>query len=495
MLTLFLACTSSAPTLPPGGSRPDIVLVSIDTLRADHLGSHGYGRPTTPFLDELAARGTRFAHARSPSPWTLPTHATMLTGALPLHHGAVEDDQGLGSEWTTLAEVLDQAGYRTGAFVTSFFVGRSYGLDQGMSRFEEFGITTKKRNLEATVDAEEVVAEAMAYLAEAPGQSHFLFLHLYDVHYPYGAPAPWNRHFDRPGTPDDLRYKTYFHYLENPVAAEQMAHQVAQYDEEIAYVDDQLRRFSRALQDAERPAILVVTSDHGEEFGERGSWGHAHTLFPEQLRVPLIFAGPGVSPGTIQQAVGTQDIAPTLAELGGTSLQADGVSLVSALQGTEPAARAFLGDTSRFDTNRLGLWQEGLRVDWDAKADTWSLYGDPDEISDLSATRPGELAVLRKALGASLPVPWLSEPGRLRTSGELVIGGVSAGSETVLTTTTALAVVPVDAKVWHEEAGPWSTSDPPPEGAQVQHRGRGTDQAVISAEDRARLEALGYIQE
>ena len=495
MLSLLLACTSSPPALPAGGAVPDLVLVSIDTLRADHLGAYGYGRPTTPFLDGLAARGTRFAHARAPSPWTLPSHATMLTGGLPQRHGLVEDDQSLGASWTTLAQVLDAAGYRTGAFVTSFFVGRTYDLDRGFERFEDFGITSKKRNLQATVDAEQVVDEALGYLAEAPGRSHFLFLHLYDVHYPYAAPAPWNERFDRRQRSGDLTYKTWFHYLDHPVDDDQLAHQVAQYDEELAYVDDQLRRLSEAFQAVGRPVVLVVTADHGEEFGERGSWGHAHTLFAEQLRVPLIFAGPGVGAGVVQQAVGLQDLAPTLAELAGTVLAGDGVSLVEALGGAEPAARVFVGDTSRFKTNRLGLWQEGLRVDWNAQDEVWGLYGDPDEPEDLASARPEDLQRLRSALGAALPTPWEAAPGRLRTSGVLVVDGTPRGTELVLETPTPFAVVPVDAKVWHEYAGPWTLGRQPEDGAAVRYRGGGTGEALLSAEDRARLEALGYIQE
>jgi arylsulfatase A-like enzyme len=419
----------------------------------------------------------------------------MLTGILPMRHGVVDDGQGLGSDWTTLAEVLDQAGYRTGAFVTSFFVGRTFGLDQGMARFEEFGITTKKRNLEATVDAQEVLEEALAFLGEAPGRSHFLFLHLYDVHVPYGAPAPWDRQFDRPGTSDDLIYRNYFHHLENPVPPEQLTHQIAQYDEEIAYVDDQLRKLDKAFDDAGREVIWVVTSDHGEEFGERGSWGHAHTLFAEQLRVPLIFAGPGVATGTIHETVGTQDIAPTLAELAGTSLDADGLSLVAALRGTEPTARAFIGDTSRFDTNRLGLWQDGLRLDWNAATNAWSLYADPEEATDLSATLPDKRKLLQRALGALLTAQWVCEPGRIRTSGQFVIAGTPVGSEIELASTTAVSVVPVDARIWHEGKGPWSPSHLPPVNAKIRHRGQGTDATVLTAQDRARLEALGYIQQ
>ena len=197
-MSFLLACTAP-PTVPPGSDRPDIVLVSIDTLRADHLRSYGYARDTSPTIDALAARGALFLDARSPAPWTLPAHATMLTGLLPANHEVIEDGLGLADDTPRLASVLGAAGYRTGAFVTALFVSRTYGFDRGFERFEDFDIRTMKENLTKETDAGDVVDAALAWWSTVPaGEPVFLFLHFYDVHYDYDPPGPYGSIFDRP---------------------------------------------------------------------------------------------------------------------------------------------------------------------------------------------------------------------------------------------------------------------------------------------------------
>ncbi len=463
------------------------MLISIDTLRADHLGSYGYGRDTSPFLDQLAARGKRFAHARSPSPWTLPTHSTMLSGQLPVHHRVVDDGSQLGQDTPLLAETLAQAGYATIGVTSTFFASRRFGFDRGFTHFEDFELT-KKANNAGAVDAEDVIAEARTALSERPGEPVFLFLHFYDVHYPYEAPGDWDERFDRPGSRDDLEYKNYFWYLEHPVPAAQLKHQIAQYDEEIAYVDEQLRRLMAAFEEAGRQPWILVTADHGEEFGERGSWGHGHTLGPEQLHVPLILAGPGIEPGVVDAVVGTQDIAPTLAALAGTRHpDSDGLDLLGA-----PPERAFVSDSSRFDTNRLGLYQDGLRLDWDLSADRLALYADPAEVSDVSPQRPEDTQRLQRQLIAQLGQPWSGQPGTLTSEGRIVTD--QARSRLTLTEAASFALVPLDATIRHGERGPWSIQETPPEGAPLSYSGVRAGLTELSEADRARLEALGYLQ-
>jgi arylsulfatase A-like enzyme len=486
VLSLLLAC---APPLPPGGERPDIVLVSIDTLRADHLGSYGYGRDTSPFLDQLAARGLRYSHARSPSPWTLPTHSTMLSGQLPVHHRVVDDSSQLGSETPLLQETLAQAGYATIGVTSTFFVGRRFGFDRGFDHFEDFELT-KKTNNAGTVDAEDVLDEARAAISRHPGEPVFLFLHFYDVHYPYEAPGAFETRFDRAGGRDDPEYKKYTWYLKHPVEAEQLEHQIAQYDEEIAYVDDQLRRLMAAFAEAGREPWILVTADHGEEFGERGSWGHGHTLGPEQLHVPFLLAGPGIQPGVVDTVVGTQDIAATLAALAGARHpDSDGVDLLDG----PLAERAFVSDTSRFETNRMGLYSEGLRLDWDLAQDRLALYADPGELTDVGAQRPEDTQRLRELLVTSLGQPWSAQPGSLSSEGRLVTEA-AASSELTLSETTSFAVVPLDASIRHGQRGPWSIQDPPPEDAPLSYAGPRAGLTTLSEADRARLEALGYLQ-
>jgi arylsulfatase A-like enzyme len=314
-------------TLPAGDPRrPDVILLSIDTLRADHLGAWGYERDTSPFFDELAAGGTRYKNAWAASPWTLPSHTTMLSGLLPPHHGAIEDTVRIGDDIPMVQEMFRHEGYGTGGVVATLFVSSRFGFDRGFDFFYDFDIRGATMNNASTVDAEHVFAWATDWVQQQPeGKPIFLFLHVYDVHYGYNPPAPFNELFDRPVDFGDVRYKDYHHYKKHPLTDEQLAHQTAQYDEEIAYVDQSFRTFVENWR-ATRPAIVVVTSDHGEELGERGSWGHAHTLFPEQLHVPMIINGPGVRRQVISERFGAEDLASTLAGVAGTRWTAHGKS-------------------------------------------------------------------------------------------------------------------------------------------------------------------------
>jgi arylsulfatase A-like enzyme len=395
----------------------------------------------------------------------------MLTGLLPYEHGAVDDGMQV-ADVPRLPEVLAEQGYVTGGFVTSLFVGAQFGMDRGFDHFDDFGIRTKAANLKDEVQAEEVVNEALFWVEEQAGESVFLFVHLYDVHYPYDAPYPYDRHFDEAG--NDVEYRKYFFYLKHPLGEEAMRHQVAQYDEEIAYVDQQLGRLFDAFED--RDVVFVVTADHGEEFGERGSWGHGHTLYPEQLHVPLIVAGHGVDAGVVEQAVGSQDIAPTMAKLGGA--QMDGVDLLD----SPPEGRVLLSDTSRFKTNRVGVYQDGLRLDWDLVAEEKTLYADPLERTPVD--RPEDTEALTAVLAQHLGTPWVSEQPVAITGGVALSEGVASDVGT-----GAFALIPVDARV-----GEFSVANPPAPGDSLQFHGLGQEAIVLDPEQRAALEALGYIQ-
>ena len=343
-LLLLAACTHGLPSPPAGDPlRPDVILLSIDTLRADHVGAWGYapvdvrGQATspTPYLDGLAASGTRFSQAWSAAPWTLPSHATILSGLLPIHHGVIEDDRSVGACVPLLQAAFQKAGYATGATVATLYLTKKYGFDRGFDHFEDFGISTEKENLTAKPLAEKVFASEAAWGASLPaGKPAFAFVHVYDAHYPYDAPAPWNGRYDAETGDKGAKYKKYEFYLKHPLSAAELAHQTAQYDEEIAYVDEQFRQFVAAWT-KNRPAIVVVVADHGEELGERGSWGQAHTLWPEQLHVPMIVAGPGVAAQVVDRRAGLEDVAPTIAGLAKVPYDAvDGVDRSAAVRGT-----------------------------------------------------------------------------------------------------------------------------------------------------------------
>ncbi len=497
-LALLAAC---GPSLPAGGERPDIVLISVDTLRADHLGAYGYtAQATSPFLDSLAARGVRFANARAPSPWTLPSHTTMLSGLLPHEHLVVDDEVRINPATPMLQERLRAEGYATLGVVSTLYVSRKFGFDRGFDTFDDFGLKTEKQNLSGSVDAKDVFDRGLEALAELEdGQPAFLFLHVYDAHYSYDAPFPWNLRFDRLPRRGDARYKKYFYFFDNPLEADQLVHQIAQYDEEIRYIDHQIERLAGAFAEAGREAIFVITSDHGEEFFERGSWGHAHTLYPEQLHVPLIIAGPGLPEGVVVEGgVGTQDIAPTIAALAGVEGLGSGISLAPYLSGVTPPVRPLICDTSRFSTNRIGLYEDGLRLDWDLKNKKVALYADPLEEYDVASDRPDDVARLKQALTEQLGAPWQLQQGRLRTEGVALSEGarerpiVRADQEPL-----SFAVVPVDADVYVHGRGPWRAAGGALPGSDdpIVYIGPGAESVELSAADRARLRALGYVQE
>ena len=501
------------PTLPAGSAQaPDIILISVDTLRADHLSSYGHSRQTSPFFDRLAAEGTRYTFARSASPWTLPAHTSMLTGQLPVTHKVVDDGLVLDPGVPVLPELMRQAGYHTGGFVATMYVSTKFGFDRGFERFEDFGLTTEKKNLAGEVTATDVVDGALAWWAEQPaGEPVFLFLHVYDVHYEYDPPGAYATLFDRAPDGDDPKYKNYFHFKKqkHQLSEAQFEHQRAQYDESIRYVNDQFERLETAAKAAGRDVRFVITADHGEEFGERGTWGHAHTLYAEQLHVPMIVSGAGLPKGKVEDVpVGTQDVAPTIAHWVGKAdaLQADGVPMVPGESPKAGVERVFPAETTRFKTNRLGLYAGGLRVEWDLKADKLELFdphADPKEALDLSAARPGDLAAIKAALEESQGAPWEAVEGGVASveTGVFLKGGLHRRT-LLLNPGDRFTVLPWDAPFTFQSGertlGPFQAvgGERPGDGLALRYVGGGNaGKQDLDAATRAALQALGYMQD
>ncbi len=311
---------------PVRDSPPDkLILISIDTLRADHLGYMGYRRPTSPHIDHLATESLNFRHAFSNSAVTLPSHATMFTSLYPSVHGAkglqLSDKQEyavpLADRFLTLAEILHDRGFRTAAFTEGGYLDSCWNLDQG---FEVYN----SHYLEDGVDVlEEILDRAGAWLAEHREEPFFCFIHSYVVHGPWTPRPPYDRMFDEGYTgpipfavteEQLIPFNEERHGVDNPV----VRHLVSLYDGEIRYMDEQIGAFLRQLDDlglADK-TILVFTSDHGEEWGEHGYSGrHGHTLFDEIVHVPLLMRIPGVRPQEIEQQASLIDLAPTLLSL------------------------------------------------------------------------------------------------------------------------------------------------------------------------------------
>ena len=282
---------------------PNLLLVTIDTLRADRVGAYGDAAARTPAMDALAARGALFTRAFAVAPITLTSHASLLTGLYPPGHGGRHNGIRIRDEVPTLAESLARAGFATGAFVGAFPLDRRFGLDRGFEVYGDEmprGADGRRANER---DGQAVVDDALAWLGRHRTQRFFLWVHLFEPHAPYG----------------DARTGRSV---------------LARYGDEITEADRQLGRLAEALGDARERTIIAVTSDHGEAFGEHGEIAHSIFVYDTTLRVPLLLAGPGIERRSIDAPVSLVDLAPTLTALLGVSpLDADGTDLTPALRG------------------------------------------------------------------------------------------------------------------------------------------------------------------
>ena len=289
-LGLFLAACNWVEVEKPApqarAERRSVVLVTIDTLRADHVGAYGAEGVRTPNLDALAAAGTRFDQAIAPTPITLPSHVSLMTGLYPPGHGVRHNGVfALGSGYQTLAESFRASGYRTGAVVGAVVLASQFGLGQGFDHYDDqvAGPGSSVSGYPER-DAKEVTDRALAWLQQGT-EPFFLWVHYYDPHAAYRAPEPFATEF-----------------AESP------------YDGEIAYVDQQLGRLLAAADArAGGEALVAVTSDHGEGLGEHGEPTHSVLIYDSVLHVPMILRGPGVPKGaTVSEVVSLVDVAPTL---------------------------------------------------------------------------------------------------------------------------------------------------------------------------------------
>jgi arylsulfatase A-like enzyme/Flp pilus assembly protein TadD len=310
------------PAASPVATRYNLLLVTLDTTRADHLGAYGYAKARTPFLDRLAAEGARFEAAFTPIPITLASHASIFTGLYPPVHGVRNNGFRLEPGFATLASVLEQRGYRTGAFVSAFVLDRRYGLSRGFGTYDDVMQGSQAEVL--SVDAErrgDFTAAALTRWLEgqaaAPSGPLFAWLHLYDPHDPYRPPAPFDATFvDAP------------------------------YDGEIAFADSVLAGLFETLGrlGLKDHTLIAVVGDHGEGLGEHGEDTHGVFLYDATLRVPMILWRPGVVPAglSVTAPVRTIDLAPTLlALLGAPPLpRAQGRSLAALLAGEGRSSEA-----------------------------------------------------------------------------------------------------------------------------------------------------------
>ncbi len=295
----------------------NLILVSIDTLRADHLGSYGYGRETSPNLDRLARRSVVFRQAVAQAPTTLPSHAVLFTSRYWSGNPLPGEFPPVPEEWLTLAELLKVRGFATWGFVDGGYMGRRFGFSQGFDSFDDrpLHIAGILHNVERWLDTHEA-------------DRFFLLVHCYDVHSPYQPPPPFNVMFDgdyRGNFVPTAKNLEDIVQRRQTLTPEDLQHVVALYDGGIRYTDEQLGRFFDSLERRGLlgSSLLVVLSDHGEEFLEHGSMLHWQMHFSPNLHVPLIIAAPGLAPRSIEGPIELADFVPTVLELLGLPQHAD----------------------------------------------------------------------------------------------------------------------------------------------------------------------------
>jgi arylsulfatase A-like enzyme len=365
------------------GGRSNVLLVSIDCLRADHVGCYGYARPTTPTIDSLAARGYLFRRAIAQSSWTLPSHASLLTSLYLKSHGVGTSRDALSSQALTLAEVLRDAGYCTAAVVSGGLLAPAYGLSQGFDLYDAVCCTP------ASTDPRNWCTDsrARAWLERGCRAPFFLFLHYWDVHAPYEPPAPYDTLF-APGTHGDSDAGGFSGNERGRMTAASARRDscVALYDGEIAQTDRYLSKLFRELRELglSENTLVVVTSDHGDEFQEHGGAGHGHTLFQELVHVPLIWACPGgaAHPRKVDEVVQSIDIAPTVLEFLGLEApaQMEGSSFMRPLAGKRREPRPAFTELRKGNLKAVVLEESKLiRRGATQPASAYDLAADPGE--------------------------------------------------------------------------------------------------------------------
>lgn len=360
VLSLATACGAADPA-----SRTNVLLITVDTLRADHLGIYGYDRPTSPRLDAWAESAVVFDSAQASSSWTLPGLASLLTSHYTSTHGCWEFVSTLDPSFQTWAEILCAAGYDTAAVASHAFLGRGFGLSQGFVHYDDDLVHSMVKSHQA-ISSPGVSERGIRFLqnkAALPGEApFFLWLHYFDPHEEYLAHEGFSETFG-------------------------LQAEVDLYDGEIAFTDHHIGRVLDALDELQLAdeTLVVFTTDHGEEFLDHGETRHGHTLFGELVHTPLLVRAPGIGPRRCDQVVRSIDVLPTVLDLLDIAppLAQRGVSLAPLLLGGSTPQLAALAELGRDPSNDMAsLLHRPWKLVVDRAADEVSLYhviDDPQE--------------------------------------------------------------------------------------------------------------------
>jgi arylsulfatase A-like enzyme len=352
-----------------------VLLLSLDTLRPDHLGAYGYDRPTSPTIDRmLAAEGAVFERAYSPFPSTPASHMTIFTGRLPCAHGVYGGPDGvaLAAGIPTLPEMLRDAGWATGGFTEDAWVTATLGFSRG---FETFVENRSAKFMQPEGQARRTFGEAAAWIRAQADRPWFAFVHTYQVHHPYAPPPGYVERVAPDHGPD------------------RAASAIARYDGEIRYTDELLRPLLAAVDDAggRDGTLVVLLSDHGEHFGEHGLFLHGFSLFEPMLHVPLVLRAPGLVPPGLRVPVnvGLIDVLPTVLDLLGLppAPGVQGRSLAPLLRGERLPATTQWAELpfAKLVAARDGRVKRLIHVET-GEAKVFDLAADPEEEHDLGST-------------------------------------------------------------------------------------------------------------
>ena len=429
------------------GQRPNIVLITMDTVRADHLSAYGYGRDTTPNLARLAEEGVLFENAVSATSWTLPSLAAIYTGLLP-HQSGANAFRPLNPGWKTIESVLGQHGYATAGFNANYYYGESgWGLGSGFGKYDD-DRTTLLYNLSRTLlgraavqplyqnldrydafyrrNAADLNADVFRWLRRRPASRPFyVYINYFDAHSPYVPPAPYDHRFGKLPESVVRRWSAKGGFRpRQPLPAADRQALMDGYDNSLAYLDTQIGRLVKALKSspAGNNTIILITSDHGEAFGEHGAWQHGNDLHREEIHVPLIVCGAGIPAGKrIAPPVAIRKLFATVIDLAlGNEVPLHAYSLARFWQTDAPQeiARPVVSELSaslsEADAAGISLttaqWHYILTTKGDQYLYNWAT--DPAEKDNLSTSPQGQqiAAGLKAKLGdieANSAEPWV----------------------------------------------------------------------------------------
>ncbi len=296
---IFLAagCGNGKPDAPP-----HIILFTLESLRADHVGSYGYPLPVSPNLDRFAEEAIRFNDAHAVTSWTLTSHASLLTGLYPAAHQVLEPGDRLAGSHRTIAEVLGEmdhhgeGGYETAAFVSGPFLRAAHNLHQGFDLYDDSTASPGESASHGDITNPAMEEKLVSFLRSAPAGPFFLFAYFWDIHYDYLPPSPYDTLFVPHGAEKfDLSRFEFNDEIREEMSRERLQYVTSQYDGEIRCTDEMLGRIFRVLREEGLwdNSLIIVTADHGEEFFDHGGKGHKNNLYVESVHVPLLIKPPG----------------------------------------------------------------------------------------------------------------------------------------------------------------------------------------------------------